>query len=216
MYWDDLYTKDDLIWGEGPSELAVAAVKYLRKYKPDTRTLGVLDIGCGYGRDSFYLRDNLECRVLGIDISGKAIDMASKKTLEMKKEDVKFLKCDFGALGEGKYDVVLSSHVYQLLQADERRAFRETVMSSLKPGGLLFLSTLSVRDPEHHGKGSPVPGEPNSFVDKVYLHLFAREELMQDFDFLEIKELYEHEYTEPRATGEAHHHILWILNGERI
>ena len=89
-------------------------------------------------------------------------------------------------------------------------------MSSLKPGGLLFLSTLSVRDPEHYGKGSPVPGEPNSFVDKVYLHLFAREELMHDFGFLEIKELYEHEYAEPRATGEAHHHILWILNGECI
>jgi 2-polyprenyl-3-methyl-5-hydroxy-6-metoxy-1,4-benzoquinol methylase len=216
MYWDDLYNKDNLVWGEGPSKLAVAAVKYLRKYRPGARTLSVLDIGCGYGRDSFYLQDNLECRVLGIDVSEKAIDMASKKALEVGKKDVKFQCYDFRALGEDKYDVIFCSHVYHLLQADERRVFRETVTRSLKPGGLLFLSTLSVRDPEHYGKGRPVPGEPNSFVEKVYHHFCTREELMQDFGFLAIKALYEREYDEPRATGEAHHHILWILNGEYI
>lgn len=216
MYWDDLYNKDNLVWGEGPSELAVAAVKYLRKYRPNSRALDVLDIGCGYGRDSFYLQDNLECRVLGIDVSEKAIDMASKKALEMKKKDVKFRWCDFGALDEGKYDVIFCSHVYHLLQADARRAFRETVMRLLKSGGLVFLSTLSVRDPEHYGKGRPVPGEPNSFVDKVYHHFCTREEIMQDFAFLAIKELYEREYDEPRAAGEVHHHILWIFSGEYV
>jgi len=81
----------------------------------------------------------------------------------------------------------------------------------LKPNGLLFLSTLSTRDPEHSEKGTPISGEINSFVDNVYLHLCERSELEEDFSFLKIEELYEHEYFEPRATGETHHHISWIL-----
>jgi 2-polyprenyl-3-methyl-5-hydroxy-6-metoxy-1,4-benzoquinol methylase len=86
----------------------------------------------------------------------------------------------------------------------------------LKPNGLLFLSTLSVRDPEHYGKGDPVPGETNSFHDKTYLHLCTKEELIGDFDFIYIKEIYEHAFREPRVIGEAHHHVSWILAGEHV
>ncbi len=39
----------------------------------------------------------------------------------------------------------------------------------------------------------------------------TKEELEEDFQFLSIKELYEHRYDEPRAHGETHHHISWTL-----
>jgi 2-polyprenyl-3-methyl-5-hydroxy-6-metoxy-1,4-benzoquinol methylase len=216
MFWDNEYESNERVWGEGPSELAVAVVRYLQKYKLNNEILKILDIGCGYGRDAFYFLDNLRCRIFGIDISEKAIDIASNAVLKAKEEDAKFQCCNFTELKESGYDIVFVSNLYQLLKKNERKELRETVVRTLKSNGLLFLSTLSVRDPKHYGKGIPVLEEFNSFQDRVYLHFCTREELIEDFTFLNIKELYEYEYYEPRATGEIHHHISWILVGEHV
>ena len=70
-------------------------------------------------------------------------------------------------------------------------------------------------DPEHYGKGTPHPSESNSFYDKMHLHFCTREELSEDFWFLKIESLHEHEYFESRSQGETHHHVLWILIGKQ-
>ncbi len=139
--------------------------------------------------------------------------MAKKAALSRK--DVRFQCCDFRELGKGSYDIVYISNLYHLLRRSQREELRIAVMKVIKPTGLLFLSTLSISDPEHYRKGVPVSDEPNSFVDKVFLHFCTRTELEHDFNFLNIRELYEHEYYEPRAAGETHHHISWILVGVR-
>jgi SAM-dependent methyltransferase len=215
MFWDNEYKSNECVWGEGPSELAITAVRCLQKCKSGREVLSILDIGCGYGRDAFYFLDNLGCRVLGIDSSKKAIDIALNAALKEQSGVVKFRCCNFTELEKDSYDIVFISNLYHLLKKYERKELRKAILRILKPDGSLFLSTLSVKDPEHYGKGIPVPEESNSFQDRVYIHLCAREELCEDFAFLDIKELYEHEYYEPRATGEIHHHILWILIGKR-
>ena len=217
MFWENEYRSGGCLWGEAPSELALAAVDYLQRHNLNDGVLSMLDIGCGYGRDAFYYADNLDGRIMAIDVSEEAIKLASDMAREKQAENVKFQRADFAELAEGRYDLVSASNLYQLLKEDERKSFREAALRTLKPAGLFFLSTLSVNDPEHHGKGAPIPGEANSFSfkHKVYLHFCTEEELIEDFAFLNIKELYEHEYDEPRATGEVHHHISWILVGER-
>ncbi len=216
MHWDDEYGKNKRLWGENPSEPARAAVAFMKNHGAKDGPLSILDIGCGYGRDAFFYADNLDCEIMGIDLSKKAIEIASKTAIEERNETVRFRRCDFAEFEHGEYDMVSASNLYQLLRQNEREALRKAVMRLLKRGGLFFLSTLSMNDPEHHGKGAPVPGEPNSFSyqDKVYLHFCTEEELAADFAFLEIAELYEREYEEPRANGEVHHHISWILIGE--
>jgi len=150
---------------------------------------------------------------LGIDNSKEAIDMA--KTACSKASNIEFLCCGgFTETGNSKYDVVFISNLYHFFNGDARQKLRATILKRLKPEGLLFLSTLSPKDPQEYGKGIPVPNEHNSFIDKVYLHFCTRNELGGMFNFLEIKELYEHEYYEPHSTGEVHHHISWILIGE--
>ena len=218
MHWEKEYRESGRLWGEEPSELARAAVTYLKDSRAKAGTLNILDIGCGYGRDAFFYADNLDSKILGIDLSEKAIEIALNTASEARRENIEFRRCDFADLDTGGYDVVSASNLYQLLRGNERKTLRETVMRTLKPGGLFFLSTLSLNDPEHHGKGDPIPGEANSFSfqQKTYLHFCTREELTEDFAFLDIKELYEREYYEPRATGEVHHHISWVLAGERM
>ncbi|MBI5115572.1 class I SAM-dependent methyltransferase [Candidatus Poribacteria bacterium] len=214
MFWDDQYKSQERIWGEGPSILAVAALEYLRSHRPPGESFSILDIGCGYGRDAFYLLDNCKCSVRGIDISKKAIEIASKTVVDNRKQGVEFELRDFRELTQNVYDIVFVSNLYQLLNKEGRNDLRQAAREALKPGGLFFLSTLSVSDPEHRGKGVAIPGEPNSFQDRVYLHLCTKEELAEDFAFLDIEELREREYDEPRATGETHHHISWILIGK--
>ena len=163
--------------------MALAAVDYLQRHNLNDGVLSMLDIGCGYGRDAFYYADNLDGRIMAIDVSEEAIRLASDMAREKQAENVKFQRADFAELAEGRYDLVSASNLYQLLREDERKSFREAVLRTLKPAGLFFLSTLSVNDPEHHGKGAPVPGEANSFSfqQKAYLHFCTEEELIEDF-----------------------------------
>ena len=212
--WDDVYKRAGRLWGEEPSVLALAAMEYLQKHRPGSEALGILDIGCGYGRDTLYFFSNLECRILGIDAAPEAVRIASSSVPEAWRRDIDFQCCSFTELKEQKYDVVFASNLYQVLQAADRRELARVVMGMLKPGGLLFLCTLSVSDPEHYGKGIPVPGDPHSFHERMYLHFATREELAGVFAFLNVKELYGQEYYEKHTADVIHHHISWMLIGE--
>jgi SAM-dependent methyltransferase len=213
MTWDNIYRNQQHVWGNRPSALASFACHYLQRVKPSGKVIDILDLGCGYGRDATYLARNIDCRILGIDNSGEAIEMAKKELSADLESRIRFQCGDFRQVPEGKFQIVFASNFYHLLKMKERQAFRNTIKRSLKPGGMLFLSTLSPSDPEHFGKGKPVEDEDNSFQDQRFLHFCTREELERDFNYLIIEELSEHEYYEPRSNGEVHHHILWILLG---
>ena len=114
---------------------------------------------------------------------------------------------------------MLASNVYHVLDTAKRQQLGQAMAERLRPGGLLFLNALSVADPQHYGKGEPVPDDPNSFMDSRYLHFCTREELQEAFGHLAIEELYELAYREPLAEGGFHDHVSWVLiaraNGTR-
>lgn len=203
--WNDSYREKQRIWGDEPSELARIAVNCLKRR--DSDKLSILEIGCGYGRDAVYVSSQLDAEILGTDPSQVAIEMAHEAGVA---GGISFRCCGF-AQTSGSYDVVLATNVYHVLRSEERKHFGQVVADRLKPGGLLFLNTLSIEDPQHYGKGEPVPGETNSFVNHRYLHFCTREELQETFGHLTIAELYEHAYHEPLTAGGFHDHISWIL-----
>jgi SAM-dependent methyltransferase len=153
----------------------------------------------------------LPCHILGLDNSEKAIEMARASTPGEIEKRIEFLCFEFSHVND-KYDIILASNLYPLLKPDERAKLRETVKRCLKTDGMFFLSTFSVHDPQHFGKGTPVENEPNTFFENRYLHLSDRAELEADFDFLEINALFEREFHERRSV-EDHHHISWVLMG---
>ncbi|HUV80862.1 MAG TPA: methyltransferase domain-containing protein [Candidatus Bathyarchaeia archaeon] len=218
MNWDTKYKSNERVWGEGPSELALAAVGYLQNCRSnnDLVRLRIVDIGCGYGRDALYFSEHLRCSVLGIDISEEAIGMARTTSREMSKGSVQFRCCNFTELDRSRYDVVFVANLYHLLRPAEREELIKKIEEVLTSGGLLFLNALSTNDPEEYGKGIPVRNEPHSFQKGKYLHFCTHDELEDYFNFTTIKELYEHTYDEPHVTGETHHHISWILIGESL
>ena len=223
-YWDGQYRAGGELWGEIPSELAVAAVERLRQLGPDAAGLTLLDLGCGYGRDDVALWRALGLAIVGVDGAQRAVEMARAALPIGARIDYRCVdfansaRADSGLWGgpasartaRTRFDVVYSSNVYQLLGPPARAAFRAAVGDLLAPGGLFFMSTLSAVDPQHAGQGQPVPGEPDSLR---YLHLCRREELAGDFDFLALERLDELAYVEERPGGEPHHHVSWLLVG---
>ena len=188
---------------------------------PRWRDLTLLDLGCGYGRDAVALWRALGLSVTGVDGAARAIEMAraalpAGARIEYRRGG--FADADRGQAGAGEsegalFDVVFCSNVYQVLEPAGRAALRATVRRRLAPGGLFFLSTLSTRDPEHAGKGRPVPGDPGSFEGRTYLHLCGRDELAADFGFLRLERLDEIAYLEERPRGAPHDHVSWVLIG---
>jgi len=211
--WEQQYRDDGRIWGEGPGELARIALRYLDDNLPHGIPLAVLDLGCGYGRDSIAYARRPGCSVIGIDQSATAIARAREGAGEAVPSRLEFRCRDLRSFRGGPFDIVHLSNVYQILLPPERSSVREVTGNTLKPGGLLFLSTLSIRDPQQYGKGTPVEGEEHSFIEptrNIYLHFCTGDELARDFHGFGIVQLREHEYTEARVGGD-HHHISWIL-----
>jgi 2-polyprenyl-3-methyl-5-hydroxy-6-metoxy-1,4-benzoquinol methylase len=210
------YRECGRVWGDGPSEIGKLAADVLAHGGQPCVGLRVLEIGCGYGRDSVFLAEHLGARVLGIDESPAAIALARASapvgiTITFEQRDFN----DLDRTHDGRYGAVLCAQLYHLLRPGDRRALAGRVVRLLAPGGRLFLSTLSTSDRQHFGKGEPVPGEADSFVDNAYLHLCTGEELRTDFAALAIERLDEHAFDEPQANGVVHHHVLWILVGRR-
>jgi hypothetical protein len=151
--------------------------------------------------------------VTAVDPAASAVEMARADGAKDGRGDVEFRVGRFQEIKDGPYDLVYAANLYQILPPQERKQFPRVVEKLLAPDGLFFLGTLSSRDPEHAGKGTAVPGDPHSCVDKTYVHLSDRAELEKAFPFLKIQQFYEHEFLESRAGGSRHHHISWILIG---
>jgi 2-polyprenyl-3-methyl-5-hydroxy-6-metoxy-1,4-benzoquinol methylase len=222
-YWEKRYAEDGRLWGDGPSELARLAVARLRPAiaampGPDAPPLSLIDVGCGYGRDSRYLAAELCCRVLGLDPSPAAVAAARKA--RRPGLEVEYLAGDAASLADhpaqaGRFDVVFACNVYHLLSPDGRREFAAAVAALVRPGGLLFLSTLSPRDPQHYAVGEPVLGEERSWVEHIYLHFCTAAELATDFASFTVLDLEERSYDEHNANGVVHRHASWLLEGRR-
>jgi SAM-dependent methyltransferase len=208
--WENTYQTEGQVWGDQPSELARFALEFFSQHPP-AGTPGILDLGCGYGRDAAYLCRHLTCRLTGIDSSPQAIALAQALPAAGLTGKMEFLCADFAA-ARGRYRVVFVSNFYQILPPVERARLRETIQRCLAPGGVLFLGTMAVGDPQHFGHGMPVAGEEDSFMEGKYLHFCTEAELRRDFAFLRVERLEERSYDEPRGEG-THHHRSWFLAG---
>ncbi len=222
LHWDRLYAAGERPWGDAPSELARLVVARLRRPSQDAfgskSSFTLLDVGCGYGRDSRYLANELGCAVVGIDPSPAAVMAA--RAARRGALPVEYITGDAASFGgrpdqQGRYDVVFAGQVYALLGPMGRREFAAGLTALTRPGGLLFLSTLSPRDPQHYAVGRPVSGEQRSWVNEVYLHFCTAEELTHDFGAFEVLDLEERSYLEGKPREAAHRHASWFLEGRR-
>jgi len=99
-----------------------------------------LDAGCGGGRFSIALAKLGAKKVIGIDVSRKALEAAQQRALSRRLDNVEFVQGSVLALpfADRSFDYVISSGVIHHTP-DPKGAFGELVRV-LRPGGTLFLS----------------------------------------------------------------------------
>jgi len=107
MCWDSEYKENKAVWGEEPSELACFTEKYLEKTGYTEGDFSMVDLGCGYGRDLFYLCDRFSCNVLGVDESLEAIMIALDKCSPEDREKIQFMYVQAGQQGQLRYCICL-------------------------------------------------------------------------------------------------------------
>lgn len=106
----------------------------------------VLDVGCGYGATALYLATHCGCRVTGINISNKELDLARQRAREAELTDrVSFEYGDFHAIPfpDGSFDAVWSQEAF--LHGLRKQHILEECHRVLRPSGRLVISDLVAR-----------------------------------------------------------------------
>ena len=104
----------------------------------------VLDLGCGYGSTARYLARTRGCRVVGINISEKELELAAARAAESGLEELlSFEPGDFHELqyDDQSFDVAWSQEAF-LHGADKARIISEARRVLVDRGTLVFTDLL--------------------------------------------------------------------------
>ena len=98
--------------------------------------VSILDIGCGTGSFLEIARKNRNLRTVGLDTTPESINKCRAKGLEVYCDTIDFFETKFP---EFKFDYVVSFHCLE--HVNQPKIFVNSMLSLLKSGGSLFIST---------------------------------------------------------------------------
>ncbi len=187
MDYDSRYSKKEFYWGLKPHNLVVDSIQHLPK------NAKVLDLGCGEGKDSFFLAKN-NFNVVAIDFSEEGIrklnEFAQKEKLKIKADvsDVKSYLQDCE-----KFEAIFAMNVLQFI--DEKNIFKtiEQIQSKTKPNGLNVIASFVA---ENSKQKKMVLSKGRYFFDEGEL-----KELYKDWKIL----FYEEKLGDWETHGEPRH-----------
>lgn len=90
--------------------LVEKTIKYCRKMFNDSK-INILDIGTGSGCISITLKKELDCNVVGVDVSNDALEVARENAL-INEVNINFICSDVFSNVNDKFDVIISNPPY--------------------------------------------------------------------------------------------------------
>lgn len=146
--WDEHYATDDLPWDSGKPARALVELVETGPLRPGR----ALDIGCGTGTNVAYLASR-GYDVVGVDVSGLAIERAAERTGANKTVELHQLDILTDEPPAGPFDLVFDRGCFHVFDDPaEQERFAERVAGCLAPDGL-WLSLLGSTEgpPRDHG-----------------------------------------------------------------
>jgi SAM-dependent methyltransferase len=164
--WDERYEAKGALWGAEPNQFLAEIAIVL---EPGT----ALDLGCGQGRNSFWLASR-GFTVTGLDLSPVAIEQA-KAVAEELDVDVSFESVDLTNWDPAGrvWDLVVLTYLH--LSEERRPVVHDAAIRAVAPGGRLIVIAHHLDNFENGVGGPPVPEL-----------LFTEQQLADDFSDLEI------------------------------
>lgn len=151
------------------------AIKLIHKYNFYNKK--ILDIGCGTGTLDFYIAQNGGF-VNGIDVSNKAIDIASKSAKSMNlSSNVNFLKVDFPKFfPKEKFDMIICTEILEHID-DDFGAVKK-IKKMLRKKGVVIATSPSSNSPLYKmgllDKFDSSAGHLRRYTKDSYLDLFKK------------------------------------------
>lgn len=99
----------------------------------------VLDVGCGIGGGDFYMAENFDVEVVGIDLSVNMISFALERAIGLKcSVEFEVADCTKKSYPDNTFDVIYSRDT--ILHIQDKPALFRTFYKWLKPGGKVLIS----------------------------------------------------------------------------
>jgi cyclopropane-fatty-acyl-phospholipid synthase len=106
----------------------------------------VLEIGCGWGGFAIHAARSYGCRVTGITVSERQLDLARQRVREAGVADrVEIRLCDYRDV-QGRFDKVVSIEMFESLGLENWPAFFHRIEDLLADDGLAVIQTISIPD----------------------------------------------------------------------
>ena len=144
--WDREYQKPQLVTqSHAPQKDFLRFIKWIKNNKHVNlySKITVLDLGCGVGRNSFYMADCYGATVYGYDFSSDAI---TKAHAIHRHEGVTFSERNIGKpfpLEDNSIDILLDITTSNALSEFERGIYLKECARVLKPEGYMYVRTLA-------------------------------------------------------------------------
>jgi SAM-dependent methyltransferase len=204
-YWNLRYRKNIYEWGLEPSPVGRLALDVAKEHGHKK----VLDIGCGYGRDTLYLaRNGMEA--MGIDTSEEGIRLAIELA-DKWEADAHFIHADVLSypFEPESYDMVIMAHAHHLLLAEDRIKLLQNIQNVLKKGGRV-IDMVHSRSDQKYGEGEELE-EGTWQLQGKSMHFFSREEMLEAYREFKIDYLEEWRIEEEHGSSGIHSHQNWML-----
>ncbi len=166
-YWNRYYSEH-----KAPKEPSLFALAIADMVPPQA---GILEIGCGNGRDSIYFSSH-GFSVTAVDASQEAINELSETFADA--DNLRFIADDFVSSKEiyaGKYDNCYCRFALHAINEEQEDQLLKNVFSALNPGGRFFIEVRGIHD-EIYGLGEKV-GEHEYVYEGHYRRFIVREDL---------------------------------------
>ena len=173
-FWRERYLEDPAYFGSAESDFARWCLPLLQT---EQGIESILELGCGYGRDSRFLAGE-GFRVVGADLTrshsfgAPPSNKAQPRLRFIESDAVDFLT----QVSPGEFDAVYSNLFFNMdFTRAEHRSLMRSIRSALRPDGLHLYSARATSDP-WYGRGNKMGADTfESSPNGVTIHFFSQE-----------------------------------------